>query len=465
MRALAAFLAVFLAAVSARAQSSESLWLNGAKLFDGAAAVGVAPVVAASPAAAGKAAAGQAGGVEVITLSQLADRLAADPRAVDALIAAIKKASAKAPELGGIFPELGALDPAAQQQLAAALRSSDKRFLDAFPTMKEAQLGAFITAYGQKQGPEPDPAPPATMTLTLTGQPKQAKDGAFLKDWGLGLYHGDLTKHGQPFAYGDELAVVDALNGLALNEPGKPPVFTLLFEGKAYTSVADWAAALLASGHQLEARDRRFFTNFGGLWYKPGSRWISVVTPFWVDTGLVLPSGRKLIVPVTHSGIDFSIRGPKVNVEFSYYLGLGGSARFRALGDDNKPWVGGRVVRTWSAAGAADILSRAAVTRRDIRAKVSRYGLPMGGYGPLGVCNDVDAMITGAPIFPQIRDPRYYRDGMQIDAWAAAQPVDDGSTPPTLERVWDSLAVQDPAQLEIPQFLPTLLELKAALGK
>ncbi len=457
MRSAALAVLLFQAAVSVRAQSPESAWLNGAKLFDGAGALPKLAVVAAQ---AGKDAA-KAGPVEIITLSTLADRLAADPRAIDALLAALKNAGGA----GGVFPELGALDPAAQAQLERALRQADKNFLDRFPTMTEPELGVFITEYGRKQGPEADPDPPAAMTLALTGQPKEAKDGEFLKDWGLGLFHGDLSKHGQPFAYGDEVKVVDALNALSLNEPGQVPVFVLEYNGRHFAHVSDWLAELRAGGHEIEARDRRFFTNFGGIWYKPGKDWVSVVTPFWVDTGLTLPSGRKLIVPVTHSGIDFSIRGPKVNVEFSYYLGLGGSARFRALGDDNKPWVGGRVAQTWTDAAAAEILERAAVTRRQIRAKVKLHNLPMGGYGPLGVCNDVDAMITGTPIYPQIRDPRYYNDGMTIDAWAAAQPVDDGSQKPTLERVWDSLAEQDPAALKIPQFKDTLLELKATLGR
>ncbi len=437
----------------AQASSPEAAWSSGANVFDGLGdAAALRPP--GSPRDAGS-------GVEVITLSQLADRLSRNPQAVDALMAALKNDSSK---LGG-WPEMGALDASGQAALAQALKSSDKKFLDSFPTMTVPELRAFVAAYGDKVGMVPEPPVPAQETLALTGRPGQAKDGEFLTEWAPGLYHGDFTRHSASVSYGDEVAVTDALNNLALNAPGQAPVYTLIDQGKPYTDVGAWLSSLLASGHVVTARDRRFFANFGGIWYKQGTQWVSVVTPLWVDTGNVLPSGRKLIVPVAHSELDISIRGPRVNVDMSYYLGVGGGAQFYAQGETNKPWVGGRVARTYQSEAAVGLMARAAVTRRELIAKVKADNLPMGGYGPLGVCNDVEAMITGVPIYPQIRDPKYYQGGTTMDGWAAAQPVDDGRTPPSLERVWDSLAVQDPAQLEVPQARETIAELKRVLGR
>lgn len=440
-------------AVAAQTSSPEAEWSNGARLFDGAAAL---PALQAPgfPQDA-------KGGVEVITLSQLADRLAQDPQTVDALMAALQKETSK---IGG-WPEMSALDPAGQAALAQALKSADKKFLDSFPTMTVPELQAFVAAYGRKQGMVPVATVPAQETLNLTGQPKDAKDGEFLTDWGLGLYHGDLTRHNTVVSYGDEVAVTNALNNLSLNDPAKPAAYTLTDQGKTYTDVGAWLSSLLASGHTITANDRRFFANFGGIWYKQGDKWVSVVTPLWVDTGDVLPSGRKLIVPVTHSELDISIRGPRVNVDMSYYLGVGGSAQFYTYGETNKPWVGGRVAQTFTDQAAVVLMAKAAITRRELMAKVQANKLPMGGYGPLGVCNDVEAMITGTPIYPQIRDPKYYQGDMIMDGWAATQPVDDGAKPPSLERVWDSLAVQDPAQLQVPQARDTIAELKRVLGR
>lgn len=395
--------------------------------------------------------------VEIITLSKLVERLSRDPKDVEALIEALRQ---KAGSYGRGWPGLDHLDPGARERLVAAVRGADKSFLDDFPTMSLDGLKSFIAAFGAKQGAvAPEAEPPATQRLTLTGKPRAAEDGAFLKDWGRGLYHGDRTLHNLKTAYGDNVAIADALNHLALNEPGQAPKYTLLIGDRRLADVGSFLEYLLAEGHGIAAVDRRFFANFGGIWFKENERWVSVVTPLFVDTGLRLPSGKKLIVPVTHSHLELSIRGPRVNADVIYYLGVGGAAKFYPLATEDKPWVGGRAAQTRSGRQAVDWAQRAATTRRELKAKVAKYKLPLGGYGPLGVCNDVEAMITGTAIYPQTRDPRYYKDGGSIDAWAAALPV-DGGIPPDPKRVYDSLAVQDPDQLEIPQVRELVRELK-----
>lgn len=430
------------------AAPSEKIHEEGARIFEKNAAAGALELGLAAEES------------ELISLSQLADRLAQDPKTLSALIDAIRS---KAKQSGKGWPGLGALNRIEREKLVRAIQTSDKTFLDSFPVMTPKELKKFIILFGKKKGPLAPEAPyPASEALVLTGQPREAAAGAFLKDWGRGFFHGDHTAQGLPTAYGDNMETAKMLNRLSMNEPGHPAAFTLLVGQDTYGDVRSFLEGLMKSGHSIGAKDMRFFANFGGLWYQENQKWISVMTPLYVDTGLRLPSGKKLTVPVSHSHLELNIRGPLVNADMVYYLGVGGNSMFYPLATADKPWVGGRAVKTWTGAEAVRLAERAAITRRELNIKVKKYGLPLGGYGPLGSCGDIQAMITETPIYPQIRDPRYYNDGMTIDGWAKALPI-DGQTPPDPRRVYDSLPVNDPEEIKIPQAREMVRELKAAL--
>lgn len=398
---------------------------------------------------------------EIITLSQLADRLSQDPRRVSALIDAIRN---KAGEMGKGWPGLGQMSPDAKENLVKAIQARDKAFLDWFPVMNADELKRFITSYAQRQGPAPAEAPyPAEEELLLPGRPHDAEDGAFLTDWGHGLYHGDQTAHGLATAYADDLAFASALNRLALNEPGQA-AYTLKAGDRRFTEVRQLLEFLASTGHEITAKDMRFFANFGGIWYRPKEDWVSVVTPLFLNTGLTLPSGKKLSVPVSHAHLELNVRGALVNADVIFYLGVGGTTMFYPLATADKPWVGGRAVEAWQGARAVELVERAATTRREIKRKVEKYKLPLGGYGALGGCADIHAMIVQKPVYPQIRDPKYYNDGMTIDDWAKALPIDD-LAPPDRRRVYDSLPVGDSDAVKIPQSKESIRELRDWVAK
>ncbi|MBI3506838.1 MAG: hypothetical protein HY059_18525 [Proteobacteria bacterium] len=394
----------------------------------------------------------------IITLSQLAEKITSDPAALERIIGAIR---GQAGPLGQAVPGFDALNPAEKEFFIRALRSLDKSVLDRFPTMNVTQLTTFIMFYGQRKGPEPSEGPvPPTHVLKLSGEPREAKDGEFLKELGNGFYHGDLTQHGRSDAYGDDVELSAEFNHLSRNQPGKAPVHTMVYDGKPYTGVGEFLTQLMKDGHSIEARDMRMFANFGGLWFQQGGRWISVATPLFVDTGIDLPSGKRLVVPVTHAHVEIDIKGPKVNANVIFYLGLGGSAKWYPNATLDKPWVGAKNAQTFRGAEAVRLAERSAIGRRDVLAKVAKYDLPMGGYGALGACADLHAMITGKPLYPLIRNPRYFEDGMEIDAWSKQLPVDVGvSVSP--KRVWDSMPSHDPADVKVPQLRELFLEFKA----
>ena len=433
------------------AQGIEALRADAGRRFDGDAAAPAA-VEAFSPAS---------DDAPSISLSELVERLSRDPKAIDDLVEVIRK---NAPSLGQGWPGLESADGAVKEKLVRAIQRSDKSFLDSFPTMSLQEIKVLIAAYGRNQSEAPPQDPdPASEELALPGKPHDAPPGAFMEDWGHGLYRGDLPRKGLDTAYADNVAVAGALNRLALNEPGRPPAYTLTVAGRSFTSVGAFLESLLQSGHAISAADMRYFANFAGLWLKDQDRLLSVVAPLYVDTGERLPGGRELVVPVSHSELELRLRGASVNADVIYYFGVGGTAKFYPSVGAAKPWVGGRAVRTWRGEEAVTLAERAATTRRELRLKAAKYGLPLGGYGPLGVCNDVEAMITGIAIYPEIRDMRYYNDGMEMDAWAKSLPVDGAGAPPDPRRVYDSLPVDDPAQVEIPQVKEAIRELKSSV--
>lgn len=434
-------------------------------LLCGAAFAGPAPSLEAQSAAAGAAFDGArplpaafkapAPAQDYLTLSELAERLAADPRTLDALVEAVKKRLGE----GRGWPGAGALEPAAREKLARALKSVDKAFLDSFPMMTLPELRAFLAAYATVKGPVAlPPAAPAEEDLSLTGLPKDPKPGEFLSEVAPGLYYGDKSRGPLASAHGDSVRLAEVLNRLADNDPAKP-AYALKAMGARFTAARAFIDALLAAGHTLEISDKRFFANFGDLWLLENGALKSVATPFWVKTGIPVPGGGELLLPVAHTHIEISLRGSAVNADLLFFFGVDGAPSFRALSTSDQPWVGGREVGRWDGVAAAPLIERAATVRRELGLKARRHGLPLGGYGPLGACGDVNAMVTGKLSWPMIRDPLYFKEGMEIDAWSAALPI-DAAGPADLPRVLDSLPAEPG---EIP--LPTLREqLEKILG-
>lgn len=404
------------------------------------------PVVAASPAPA------LAQG-EQLRLSEFAQKLSQDPAVLDAQLK----------EIGRRMGDRGSwtLSPENKERLLRALERADKTFLDSFPTLSLQATTRGIRAYAKKKGPLPDDMPAkGTVPLLLTGKPKLPAEDAFYDDLGDGVYYGDIIER-NTLPYGDNQAVAAVLNRLSLNTPGKPADFKVSLGATSFDSVEDFLNYLIAGGHFVEVRDKRMFANFGDLWLKEKGVMRPVTTPFYVKTGITLPSGKPLAVPVVHSEFNLVILGSRVNADLSFYFGLGGEAAFWPLATENQKWVGGRVLRTWDGAAAVALMERCATARREIREKGRKHKLPMGGYGTLGACSDVHAMILGQPVFPQIRDLQYYQDGMTIDAWSQAVYPHASVTP---RKILDELPVDDPADILLPELRKDIQELKAWVG-
>ncbi len=379
-------------------------------------------------------------------LAELAAQLSNEPGTIDKLVETI----------AGKSGYLAAwATPERKAALAKALKEADKETLDHFPTLTPKELFATAAAYASKQ-PQIKEAPiPPTQTLLLSGFPKAPRPDEFLKPVGYGLLYGDESQPAGAAAYGDSIALAQALDRLANNAP-EAPVFTLLYAGKSFNTVSAFLGALRAEGVSIEVQDRRYFANFGDLRYEKNGVRREVRTPLYVDTGLSLSGGRHLILPATHSELDIYLRG-KVNADLSFFFGLDGLSTFRTNPTTNMSWVGGRTVETYSGARAVELLDRAGWFHRAMKAKAAN--LPQGGYGPLGDCNDVNAFVTGRPAYPMTRNPSLFRGGNGLDAVSNSLPYDLLALPKPAV-IFDSLPFGSISDIPFPEVRQGLTELR-----
>jgi hypothetical protein len=319
------------------------------------------------------------------------------------------------------------ITPELKASLIKAIKESDKEFLNRFPLLSPGALSAASIAYAAKQGVLPEPSRKAEMTLRLSGTPAAPAKDEFLKPIGYSLLYGDESALPGGTAYGDNLELAEAFNLLADNAPGGK-LSEVKLAGERFTSLGELLRALRRDGTSVTVLDRRYYANFGDLRLETNGVRRDVRTPLFVDTGLTRPGGRRLILPVTHSELTITLRG-RVNADLIFFFGVGGDIAFFADCTANQKWVGGRTAARYSGDKAVELLERAAWVRRELKAKVKAFKLPMGGYGLLGNCNDASALVTGRPAYPMLRRPEYFSGSGALDAAARALPNDLKSSP------------------------------------
>jgi hypothetical protein len=245
--------------------------------------------------------------------------------------------------------------------------------------------------------------------------------------------------------------LADALNRLSANALNGAKPFTATLNGTSASTPQDLIATLAASGHQVTVVDARYFANFGHLHYKDQD----VMMPFWIDTSFAVPGtggllgwgARPLLVPVSHAEYEWSIRGPKINADVSYYFGVDGKSEWRTMDTLDQPWVLTRVAHTYTGARALEVTRLTGLlTVAYMHQHQRRPDLPFGGYYALGVCQDgvaaIEEHMTGkATLFPNTADATLFDDprDAEVNALIAATPKDRGGDPPEPERIFGSL--------------------------
>ena len=329
-----------------------------------------------------------------ITLAQLLSGLSAELGEANALDA-VRGA------LGNLFPDAEqATVDGVLAQVQAVMANPDNA--ERFPVVP---LSLTETAQGFFESDETPVATPGPVNFEVEAILTQ---GCVAKRSGLkpvhplvpGLTTGSVTNYAidectlqraQDFA--------EVLNNLALDNGS-----TVSYAGTTYTSISEVTKALIAAGHRITITNDRYFADFLGLYYNGAA----VAAPLWLETTIPTADGTGfLALPSPHTHHTVVVEGPLVNTKLMYYMGVSAGTSFRAVSNIRSPWTGERSRYTYSSDTQPDLVETLLVTAGELRRKwtAEAAGLPAGGYGALGVCNDSTGVLEmsvegSASIFP-----------------------------------------------------------------
>jgi hypothetical protein len=281
-------------------------------------------------------------------------------------------------------------------QLSAILADRDLTGLERFPTIPLSALGTLRPALGQipAEAPRDDQVIVGDLTQLLGPCAPDRSLPAPIDARLPGVRYGHFpSKTLSPCQFAHATTLAQVLTSLAAGNGS-----SVTFKGQAVKSPRELFAALVASGHTIQARNERMYANF--LSMIAGDR--DVIWPVWIDTGIRLSNGETLSVPVGHSHHAWRISGPQINTRVMFFLGVSGAGFFGQL--DQRPAWSGMVTTSDVSVGAAQDadyeyvlktvdLAASYLRRNRVERTTLAAGKPADGYGFLGVCNDSNAVI------------------------------------------------------------------------
>jgi len=413
-----------------------------------------------------------------VLLSQMMRDLSATPGFTDALLAALDKGGKKGPAL---------MTPRLIKRLREMILGSDWQGLDRFPgwTMQEVNpavgvINKVVTKHPETPVGTPSGAPTEAPVSADKGVVAEYLDlGSYAPDkaetvsldkpstlpglsndvlvtvMGAGVVRGDVANPKLAPMHPDSQRLADVLNRLGLNALQGAATVTAEVDGKTATTPQELIQALMATGHSVVIADGRYFANFGHFHYKGQD----VMMPFFVNSQIGVPgTNRSLLVPVSHAEYEWTIRGPKVNADVSFYFGIDGKAEFRTMDTLDQAWVLGRHAHEYRDADAVEVTRLAGMMLiAYVHQHIRRPDLPFGGYYPLGVCQDgvaaIEKKMTGHDtLFPNTTDGALWDDPQdaEINAMMLAIPKDRNGAPPAPARIFGSLPVTNFQLITIP---------------
>jgi len=272
---------------------------------------------------------------------------------------------------------------------------------------------------------------------------------------GAGMVRGDVANPELAPMHPDSQRLADVLNRLGLNALDGAATVTAEVDGKMATTPQELVQALMATGHSVVIADGRYFANFGHFHYKGQD----VMMPFFVNSQIAIPgTDRSLLVPVSHAEYEWTVRGPKVNADVSFYFGIDGKAEFRTMDTLDQAWVLGRHAHEYRDAEAVEVTRLVGkMLIAYVHQHIRRPDLPFGGYYPLGVCQDgvaaIEKKMTGHDtLFPNTTEAALWDDprDAEINEMMIAIPKDRNGAPPAPARIFGSLPVTDFKLITIP---------------
>ena len=289
-------------------------------------------------------------------------------------------------------------DPELRARLEAELRGAvaraDRAALERFPTIPLAAISTLRPALGLAPAHEPvaDRRVEGELAALLGPCKADRSPGAPIDPRLPGVVYGHYPNRALTAcqaAHSERLAQV--LTSLAVGSDS-----VVRYRGAELRTPAELVRALLASGHRIEVRNERTYANF--LSAALVDRDADLRWPVWVDSGLAMPTGGTLAVPVGHSQHAWRITGPDVDARVMFFLGMYGAAFFGQT-SVRPGWTGERASEVTTdrarVVDTIDVSARYLARNRVERVTVAR-GMPADGYGFLGVCNDSNAVVERA---------------------------------------------------------------------
>jgi hypothetical protein len=404
--------------------------------------------------------------------------LSATPGFTDALLAQLDRGGKHGPAL---------MTPRLLKRLRELILGNDWQGLNRFPgwTMQEVNPAVDVinkvvaknpgTPVGTPSG-APTEAPPSpdkgvvaeyldlgsyapdkreTVSLDKPSTLPGLSNAELVTELGAGVVRGDVANPKLAPMHPESQRLADVLNRLGLNALEGAATVTAEVDGKSATTPQGLIQALMATGHSVVIADGRYFANFGHFHYKGQD----VMMPFFVDSQIAIPgTNRSLLVPVSHAEYEWTVRGPKVNADVSFYFGIDGKAEFRTMDTLDQAWVLGRHAHEYRDADAVEVTRLVGMMLiAYVHQHIKRPDLPFGGYYPLGVCQDgvaaIERKMTGHDtLFPNTTEAALWDDprDAEINAMMIAIPKDRNGGAPTPERIFGSLPVTDFKLITIP---------------
>jgi hypothetical protein len=413
-----------------------------------------------------------------VLLSQMMRELSATPGFTDALLAALDKGGKKGPAL---------MTPRLIKRLRELILGGDWQGLDRFPgwTMQEVNPAVGVINKVVTKHPEtpvgtpsgaPTEAPPnadkgvvaeyldlgsysqdkaETVSLDKPSTLPGLSNDVLVTPMGAGMVRGDVANPELAPMHPDSQRLADVLNRLGLNALDGAATVTAEVDGKMATTPQELVQALMATGHSVVIADGRYFANFGHFHYKGQD----VMMPFFVNSQIAIPgTDRSLLVPVSHAEYEWTVRGPKVNADVSFYFGIDGKAEFRTMDTLDQAWVLGRHAHEYRDADAVEVTRLVGkMLIAYVHQHIKRPDLPFGGYYPLGVCQDgvaaIERKMTGHDtLFPNTTEAALWDDprDAEINEMMIVIPKDRNGAPPAPARIFGSLPVTDFKLITIP---------------
>jgi hypothetical protein len=414
-----------------------------------------------------------------VLLSQMMRELSATPGFTDAVLAQLDKGGKGGPAL---------MTPALVKKLRELILGRDWQGLDRFPgwTMQQVNPTVAVISKVVKKHPDTPPGTPVgaptetwpsgvdkglmaeyldlgsyspdraeTVNLDKPSTLPGLTNEALVSELGAGVVRGDVANPKLAPMHPDSQRLADVLNRLSLNALEGVPTVKAEVDGKTATTPQELMQTLMATGHSVVIADARYFANFGHFHYKGQD----VMMPFYVNSQIAVPgTNRSLLVPVSHAEYEWTIRGPKVNADVSWYFGIDGRAEFRTMDTLDQAWVLGRHAHEYRDAEALEVTGLVGkMLIAYVHQHLRRPDLPFGGYYPLGVCQDgvaaIERKMTGSDtLFPNTTEAALWDDprDAEINAMMIAIPKDRTGAPPEPARIFGSLPTTDYSAITIP---------------